>query len=167
MLREEASIERKACDERGICLNFSLSHVTDLSLYGFGTSALLGGGEKPAGFPVFRNLRNLVLDECDVGVECQALRRFLMNAPSLETLALRYCGFFGGSRRKKRKAPSDDVRVPASYACKKLNSVELEYHDDQDVFELDDALEEIPEKVVRPIESYVQHGRRTDRISYG
>ncbi|CAN6248722.1 unnamed protein product [Urochloa humidicola] len=144
----------------------SLGHVTDLSLYGFGTSTLLGNGEKPGGFPTFHNLTNLVLDECDIGVECQALRRFLRNAPSLETLALRYCGFFGGSRRNKRKASSDDTRVPASYVCKNIKSVELEYHDDQDVSELDDALEEIAKKVVYPIESSVRHGRRTERISY-
>ncbi|XP_025825316.1 MEIOTIC F-BOX protein MOF-like [Panicum hallii] len=143
-----------------------LRHARNLSLYGFGTTALLDG-EEPGGFPEFRNLSALVFDECDVGVDCQVLRHFLRNSPGLETLALRYCSFTGGSRRKKRKArSSDDRRVPASHACKNLKSVELEYHDEQDVSELDDALEEISKKVARPIESSVQHGRRTVRISW-
>ncbi|CAL5067913.1 unnamed protein product [Urochloa decumbens] len=161
----------------------SLSHAMDLSLHGFPTSALLGGGEEPKGFPVFRNLRNLVLYNCDIGVECQALRRILRNSPSLETLALRLCKFFGGSRSNKRKARSSSSggrRVPASYACNNLKWVELTtYHDDeldelddaleeisQGVFELYEALKEIPKKVVHPIESSVQHGRRTVRIAY-
>ncbi|XP_039771949.1 MEIOTIC F-BOX protein MOF-like [Panicum virgatum] len=125
----------------------SLRHARSLSLYGFGATALLDaddGEEQPGGSPEFRNLTALVLDECDVGVGCQVLRRFLRNSPGLETLALRYCSFEGGSRRKKRKPrSSDDRRVPTPYACRNLKSVELEYHDDQDVSELDDALEEI------------------------
>ncbi|RLM74305.1 hypothetical protein C2845_PM15G09030 [Panicum miliaceum] len=119
-----------------------LRHARNLSLYGFGTTALLDAddAEEPGRFPEFRNLSALVLDECDVGVDCQVLRRFLRNSPGLETLALRYCSFTGGSRRRKRKARSfDDRRAPTSYACRNLKSVELEYHDDQDVYELDDA----------------------------
>ncbi|CAL5067916.1 unnamed protein product [Urochloa decumbens] len=184
-----ASLEHRA----GILLG-SVSHATDLSLsYVFDTSALLGDGEEPKGFPVFRNLRNLVLDRCDIGVECQALRHFLRNSPNLETLALRYCDFFGGSRSNKRKArsssdkaaPSGGRRVPATCACNNLKWVEFQcfdYLDDQDVsevdvaleeieiaegiFELYDALEEIPKKVVHPIESSIHQGRRIVRISY-
>ncbi|CAN6275752.1 unnamed protein product [Urochloa humidicola] len=170
-----ASLEHPAGDNG---LLGSVRHARKLSLYGFDAAALLDGGgeEEPGGgggFPAFRNLRNLYLDECDVGVECQALRRFLRNAPGLETLALRYCGFFGGSRRRKRKARSSDKaassggrRVPASYACNNLKWVELKYHDDQDVSELEDALEDITKKVVHPKESSVHHGRRMVRISY-
>ncbi|CAL5031956.1 unnamed protein product [Urochloa decumbens] len=158
----------------------SLSHATDLSLHGFPTSALLGGGEEPKGFPVFRNLRNLDLYNCEIGVECQALRRILRNSPSLETLALRLCRFLGGSRSNKRKARSSSSggrRVPASYACNNLKWVEyVDYLEDElddeleeideGVFELYEALKEIPKKVVHPIESSVQYERRTIRISY-
>ncbi|CAN6270110.1 unnamed protein product [Urochloa humidicola] len=152
-----------------------LHHARKLSLYGFSTAALLdGGGDESRGSLAFRNLRDLYLDECDLGVECQALRSFLRNSPGLETLTLRYCGFSGGSRRRKRKAwsssdkpvSSGGRRVPTSNACKNLKSVELKYHDDQDVSKLDDALEEISKKAVHPIESSVQHGRRTVRILY-
>ncbi|CAL5067903.1 unnamed protein product [Urochloa decumbens] len=172
-----ASLEHPA-GVRGVLR--SLHHVMELSLYRFGATALLdsGGGEEPTGgllFPAFRNLRNLVLDECDLGAGCRALRRFLRNAPGLETLALRYCSFSGGSgRSRKRKARSDDDdnddgrRVPApSYECKNLKSIELEFHQDNDVAELDAVLEEIAKKVVHPIESCVQNGRCTVRIRYG
>ncbi|CAL5027635.1 unnamed protein product [Urochloa decumbens] len=135
----------------------SLRHARSLTLLGLGTTGLLDD-EKPRGFPVFRDLSALVLDECDVGVRCQVLRRFLRNCPGLETLALRYCSFTGGS------GSSDDRK--RRYACKKLKSVELEYHYHQDVSELDDALEEIPRKVVRPIKSSVHDGIRTVRITY-
>ncbi|CAL5017131.1 unnamed protein product [Urochloa decumbens] len=132
------------------------SLVAALTLLGLGTTGLLDD-EKPRGFPVFRDLSALVLDECDVGVRCQVLRRFLRNCPGLETLALRYCSFTGGS------GSSDDRK--RRYACKKLKSVELEYHYHQDVSELDDALEEIPRKVVHPIKSSVHDGIRTVRIT--
>ncbi|CAO2042358.1 unnamed protein product [Urochloa humidicola] len=53
----------------------SLRNVRNLSLYGFSTNAFLldDGDEHGGGFPAFRDLRNLYLDECDIGVECQLL----------------------------------------------------------------------------------------------
>ncbi|CAN6228204.1 unnamed protein product [Urochloa humidicola] len=165
---DAASLEHPAGDDG---LLGSLRHARKLSLYGFGTKAFLDdSGEEPGKglFPVFHDLKNLVLGECDVGVECQVLRRFLQNAPRLETLTLRCCRFSGGSRRKKSNVMSNDGRrVPASYECQNLKSIELEDHEDQDVSELNDMLEEISKKVVRrPFESSLQHGKRTVKISF-
>ncbi|OEL20993.1 hypothetical protein BAE44_0017986 [Dichanthelium oligosanthes] len=67
-----------------------LRDARSLKLSWFSTTALLDDGE-PGGFPVFQSLRTLLLDGCDVGAECHVLRRFLRNAPSLETLTLRNC----------------------------------------------------------------------------
>ncbi|CAN6248727.1 unnamed protein product [Urochloa humidicola] len=98
----------------------SLCHARSLNLSRFSTAALLLGGEDDSGdlFPVFHNLRTLVLDRCDVGVECQVLKRFLRSAPSLETLTLRDCAFSGGSRSKKRKARSGENTSSSAYECR-------------------------------------------------
>ena len=42
-------------------------------------------------FPVLNNLRNLHLEECDVGVNYQVLTSILRNTPNLEKLALHRC----------------------------------------------------------------------------
>ncbi|CAL5031953.1 unnamed protein product [Urochloa decumbens] len=158
-----------------------LRYARSLELSGVSAAALLIGGEDDSGdFPVFGNLRNLVLDRCDVGVECQVLRRFLENAPCLETLALRDCAFSGGSSRsrksRKRKARSGEKvsefgddrcsRMAAAYECNKLRSIEIELCEGNAVDELAHALTDISKEVVQPIESSVQDEKRRVRISF-
>uniref|UniRef100_K3YDF6 FBD domain-containing protein n=1 Tax=Setaria italica TaxID=4555 RepID=K3YDF6_SETIT len=149
----------------------SLRHARSLDLSGFSATALLGG-EDAGDFPVFHNLGTLLLDGCDVGVECQVLRRFLRNAPSLETLTLRDCAFTGDSRSKKRKArsrdktPSSDCCSPTAYECKNLKSIELEFREGHAVDELAQALVGILKEEARPMESSVQDGKRRVKISY-
>ncbi|GJN27562.1 hypothetical protein PR202_gb15592 [Eleusine coracana subsp. coracana] len=150
----------------------SLRHARTLNLSRFSTTAFLLEDHH---FPVFRNLRALLLEECDVGVECQVLRRFLRNAPRLETLALRYCRFGGGSKRsRKRKSrssskmtSSDGHRGPTTaYECKELKSVELEFYQDQDVLQLDDALGDISREAVLPVQSSITYGKHKVKIMY-
>ncbi|TVU14420.1 hypothetical protein EJB05_37888, partial [Eragrostis curvula] len=146
----------------------SLRDATTLNLVKFSTTAFL---DDDGDFPVFRNLRTLHLDECDVGVECQVLRRFILNAPRLERLALRYCEILGGSRSNKRKygseeTSSSDRRGPTAYECTNLKSVELRFYEDQDVSELDDALGDISREAVLPIESSLRNGKQKVIISY-
>ncbi|KAL6650734.1 hypothetical protein ACP70R_009659 [Stipagrostis hirtigluma subsp. patula] len=145
----------------GLVSSLRAARILDLS--GFSTAALLDDDDGDAAvagdrFPAFRNLRTLLLDECDVGVECQVLRGFLRNAPELETLALRYCGLSGGSRSRKRKAMSDETpssrrRGATAYECKNLKRVELEFYEDHVLSELADALGDISREVVHPIEN--------------
>ncbi|CAL5067921.1 unnamed protein product [Urochloa decumbens] len=147
-----------------------------LRLSRFSTEALLDDGEP---FPLFRNLRTLVLDECDVGADCHVLRRFLRNAPFLETLAVRNClrnsPFYGGGapvyrksrkRKRKRKRSDEQPAPPACYPCWNLKMVELEFSEDNALFELSSALRDITKEVVHPIEGSVQDGRRTVKIKY-
>ncbi|PVH35342.1 hypothetical protein PAHAL_7G157800 [Panicum hallii] len=156
----------------------SLRNARSLKLFGFSTTALLDDRE-PGGFPMFGNLRTLLLDGCDVGAGCHVLRRFLGSAPGLETLTLRSClcngAFSGGgaptSRSGKRKASAkrkrpDDQRAPAAYPCTNLKLIELEFEEDHALFELAGALRDISKEVVRPIEGSVQDGRRTVKIKY-
>ncbi|RLM73629.1 hypothetical protein C2845_PM15G09050 [Panicum miliaceum] len=156
----------------------SLRGARTLKLFWFSRTALLDDGE-PGGFPVFGNLRTLLLDGCDVGAQCHVLRRFLGNAPGLETLTLRNClrsGVFSGgsaptSRSRKRKASakrkrSDDQRAPAAYPCRNLKLIELEFEEDHALSELAGALRDISKEVVHPIEGSVQDGRRTIKIKY-
>ncbi|KAL6874414.1 hypothetical protein ACP4OV_013434 [Aristida adscensionis] len=152
----------------------SVRAARSLDLAGFSTAALLDDDEDDVVggryFPVFRNLRTLALEDCDVGVECQVLRCFLRNAPELETLALRQCWFLGGSRRSRKRKRStkttSDRRRAAAYECKKLKTVELEFYQDQALPELNDALKDISREMVHPIESSVLHGKRNVKISY-
>ncbi|TVU14419.1 hypothetical protein EJB05_37887, partial [Eragrostis curvula] len=97
-----ASLAHWAGDLGFLC---SLHHARSLDLSGFSATALLVDDEPQDDGPVFRNLRTLVLNACDLGAEGQVLRRFLRNAPGLETLTLRDCTFAGGSGSgsKKRK----------------------------------------------------------------
>ncbi|CAN6275751.1 unnamed protein product [Urochloa humidicola] len=163
-----ASLETPAGD-RGLLR--SLRHARSLHLSRFTATAPLLGGEDDD-FPVFANLRNLVLDRCDVGVECQVLRRFLRNAPGLETLKLRDCALWGGSRSRKRKtsASASDWSHwcgPTAYECMNLKSIELQFYDDDAVDELAQALVGISKEEARPMETSVQGRRRRVKISYG
>ncbi|CAL5027373.1 unnamed protein product [Urochloa decumbens] len=171
----EAALARRAGD-LGVLRH--LRGATTLRLSRFSTEALLDDGER---FPLFRNLRTLVLDECDVGADCHVLRRFLRNAPFLETLAVRNClrnsPFYGGGapvyrksrkrkERAKRKRSDEQPAPPACYPCWNLKMVELEFSEDNALCELSSALRDITKEVVHPIEGSVQDGRRTVKIKY-
>ncbi|CAN6275750.1 unnamed protein product [Urochloa humidicola] len=161
----------------------SLRHARSLDLSAFSAAALLllGGGD--ADFPVFGNLRTLLLLGCDVGADCQVLRRFLRSAPSLETITLRYCSSPGGSRSRKRKArpgertASDDdnddddwCSRTAHECCRNLKSIELEFYEDEGcaIDELARALVGIAKEEPRPTERSVQNweGKCRVRISF-
>ncbi|CAN6270109.1 unnamed protein product [Urochloa humidicola] len=148
----------------------SLCHARSLNLSGLSTAALLLGGEDTGDlFPVFSNLRTLLLDGCDVGVECQVLRRFLQNAPSLETLTLRDCAFSGGSRSKKRKAGSGEKTSSSAYECRSLRWIEVEFWEGHAVDELARALVDIPKEMAvqaQPMQSSDRHKERKVKISY-
>ena len=47
-------------------------------------------GEKPT-FQEFMNLRNLLLDDCDLKNNFRTLGFFLQSSPNLEKLTLRHC----------------------------------------------------------------------------
>ncbi|RLM70197.1 putative F-box/FBD/LRR-repeat protein [Panicum miliaceum] len=75
----------------------SISSATTLELSGLGRTVL---GEKPT-FQEFVNLRNLLLDKCDLKNDFRTLGFFLQSSPNLEKLTLRHCKF--PSYRKKKK----------------------------------------------------------------
>ncbi|WVZ50022.1 hypothetical protein U9M48_001321 [Paspalum notatum var. saurae] len=125
-------------------------------------------------FPMFLNLRSLLLDDCDVGAECQVLRGFLGNSPSLETLVLRNCVFGTDSCSKKRKASSSPEKTSSAagwhgrtaYDCNNLKSIELEFADGSAVDELADTLLGISKEIVQPIQASVHDGMRRVKISF-
>ncbi|TVU00291.1 hypothetical protein EJB05_54279, partial [Eragrostis curvula] len=107
----------------------------------------------PDQLPLFRNLRALVFNECNLGAECQVLELFLQNAPSLETLKLCDCDFLGGSS------------TTSAYECRNLRSIDIEFYDFEDISVLSDVLDDIPKEVVHRMESSIgQHRKIT--ISY-
>ncbi|CAL5067905.1 unnamed protein product [Urochloa decumbens] len=138
----------------------SLCHARRLDLTAFSTTALLLGGDDDSGdFPVFGNLRTLLMYRCDVGVGCQALRRFLRSAPSLEALTLCYCSCSGdSSRSRKRKARSGEKAFDHDYwcirtacECMSLKSIELEFYEGRAIDELAQALVHVAKEEPRSI----------------
>ncbi|KAL6652730.1 hypothetical protein ACP70R_011655 [Stipagrostis hirtigluma subsp. patula] len=73
--------------------------------------------------PVFGNLRRLVLGECDLGDDLQALWRILEHTPALENLYLRHCKL-PDYRATKR------ARNWLGAVASNLKLVEIEYQDD-------------------------------------
>ncbi|CAO2042361.1 unnamed protein product [Urochloa humidicola] len=161
-----ASLTAPLAGELSLLIIRSLRHARSLDLTGFSATALLGGVADPGDFPVFGNLRTLLLHRCDVGVKCQVLMRFLRSAPILETLTLRDCSCSGGSSRSRKrkarsyeKAPDNDLDYWCSrtaYECMSLKAIELEFHEGRDIDELARALVRIAEEEPRPMESSVQ-----------
>ncbi|GJN27557.1 hypothetical protein PR202_gb15587 [Eleusine coracana subsp. coracana] len=138
-----ASVTRSACDDDlGNVVLCALRDVRSLDLTGFLAPDLLLVDDEA--MPVFRNLRTLLLDTCELGAECHALRRFLSNAPGLQTLTLRNCIFLGVSGSPGRETTSSDnygrgQTTTAYYPlCNNLSSIELEFEDgyDHDISEL-------------------------------
>ncbi|CAM0904541.1 unnamed protein product [Alopecurus aequalis] len=86
----KATICLKASTAMLACkLLFSLIHVKDLEMTGLRTLANLHIGSGT--FPVFHNVRTLLLDKCDLSDNCDILGSFLNNAPCLEKLTLQHC----------------------------------------------------------------------------
>ncbi|KAG2563197.1 MEIOTIC F-BOX protein MOF-like [Panicum virgatum] len=74
-----------------------ISNVTSLELSGVSETVR---GEKPT-FQEFMNLRNLLLDECDLRNDFRTLGFFLQSSPNLEKLTLRNCKFPTYPKKKK------------------------------------------------------------------
>ncbi|EES10061.1 uncharacterized protein LOC8074360 [Sorghum bicolor] len=106
----------------------SISNSTNLELSGFGTLVL---GKEPR-FQEFKNLRNLLLDDCDLSDDFRTLVFFLRSSPILEKLTLRCCKFPKYSSKKKgmpilKKTSSSEVRC-LDLLCENLK-VEIIYKD--------------------------------------
>jgi len=74
-----------------------ISNVTSLELSGVSETVR---GEKPT-FQEFMNLRNLLLDDCDLKNNFRTLGFFLQSSPNLEKLTLRHCKFPNYPKKKK------------------------------------------------------------------
>ncbi|KAL6653959.1 hypothetical protein ACP70R_007424 [Stipagrostis hirtigluma subsp. patula] len=110
----------------------SLSNVTSLELSSFETMVM---PDDSTAFGEFKNLRNLVLDACDLSDDFQTLGLFLQNSPNLEKLTLRCCNVLNDSKNKKgtpksNKASSSQCRSLVDVQCKNLKNTEIIYEDD-------------------------------------
>ncbi|CAO2146741.1 unnamed protein product, partial [Urochloa humidicola] len=74
----------------------SLSNAASLELSGLGTTVL---GEESR-FQEFENLRNLLLDDCDLSDDLRTLVFFLRSSPNLEKLTLQECQYPAYSKEK-------------------------------------------------------------------
>ncbi|KAL6652723.1 hypothetical protein ACP70R_011648 [Stipagrostis hirtigluma subsp. patula] len=123
----------------------SVSNVTNLELLGFKAVVL---GKKSSTFPEFKNLRNLVLDNCDLSDDFQILGGFLHNSPNLEKLTLRHCKYSNDSKKKKgasklKKTSSSDCHNLEDVQCQNLKLTEIIYGED-DISHLVELLLRIP-----------------------
>ncbi|KAL6626259.1 hypothetical protein ACP70R_029985 [Stipagrostis hirtigluma subsp. patula] len=104
----------------------SVSNVTSLELSGFGTMVLGKGSRK---FPEFRNLRTLLMNNCDLSDSFNTLGHFLRNSPNLEKLRLKLCKFSSDSKKVKGRIMSKSKIIP-SFQCVNLKLTEIIYKDD-------------------------------------
>nr|XP_020189044.1 MEIOTIC F-BOX protein MOF-like [Aegilops tauschii subsp. strangulata] len=104
-----------------------LTNIVSLHLHGFIAMALLQ--KESQEFPVLNNLRNLHLEECDVGLSYQVLTSILRNTPNLEKLALHWCTFEAPPIMNRRKEMASSKlhgsTTPAVFWCKKLKSMDI------------------------------------------
>ncbi|CAL5085724.1 unnamed protein product [Urochloa decumbens] len=77
----------------------SFSNATSLELSGVGKKVL---GKEPT-VQEFMNLRNLLLDNCDLSDDFRTLGFFLQSSPNLEKLTLQHCKFPKYPEEKKGK----------------------------------------------------------------
>ncbi|TVU14421.1 hypothetical protein EJB05_37889, partial [Eragrostis curvula] len=118
-----ASLAHQAGDLGVLC---SLCHARRLDLSGFSTTALLVKDPEPEDKLMFTNLRTLVLKSCELGAECQVVRRFLRNSPRLETLTLQDCTLSRGSWGKGRKKTSSKQGHLVDEVAKVLGEISKE-----------------------------------------
>ncbi|TVU24456.1 hypothetical protein EJB05_26895, partial [Eragrostis curvula] len=110
-----------------------VSNMTRLELSYFEKMVL--SEEYPA-FKEFSNLRNLLLDNCDLGDDLQTLALFLENSPRLEKLTLRYCEFSNDSKKKKGTPKPKKRSSCLDVQCVNLKLTEIIYEEDDDVRQL-------------------------------
>ncbi|XP_066335900.1 MEIOTIC F-BOX protein MOF-like isoform X2 [Miscanthus floridulus] len=91
------SFVRSKLDGDQFKLLCSISNVTSLELSGVGSKVL---GKEPR-FQKFKNLRNLMLNKCNLSDDFHILVFFLQSSPILEKLTLRCCKFPKHSSKKK------------------------------------------------------------------
>ncbi|CAO2149561.1 unnamed protein product [Urochloa humidicola] len=103
----------------------SVFNVTSLELCGVGTMVL---GKDPT-FQEFKNLRSLVLGNCDLSDDFRTLRFFLQNSPYLEKLTLQCCQFPKYCKEKKGTAEQNKISSEfrgLDFVCENLK-VEIMY----------------------------------------
>ncbi|CAL4991867.1 unnamed protein product [Urochloa decumbens] len=107
-----------------------VSDTTSLELSGFGIMKL---SEESKPFQEFKNLRNLLLDNCDLTDDFQMLTLFLQNSLNLEKLTLRHCKFPNDSKKKKGvqkpKKSSPSQCQTLDIQCDNLKLTEIIYKD--------------------------------------
>ncbi|KAL6850342.1 hypothetical protein ACP4OV_020969 [Aristida adscensionis] len=101
----------------------SVSNVTSLELSGFG---IMVPGKQHRKFPEFKNLRTLLLNDCDLGDNFKTLGHFLQNSPNLEKLTLRLCKFSSDSEKQKRRMS----KSVSPFQCENLKCTEIVYKAD-------------------------------------
>ncbi|KAI4993174.1 MEIOTIC F-BOX protein MOF-like [Hordeum vulgare subsp. vulgare] len=82
--------------------------------------------EEHNGLPMFRNLRTLVLEQCEIGDNIQTLCSFLHNTPALEKLTLKNC--------ECQKVPSSSASniLEMGFMTSSLSLVQIQYDDRDD-----------------------------------
>ncbi|CAL4991869.1 unnamed protein product [Urochloa decumbens] len=124
-----------------------VSNVESLELKGFGRM-VFGEGSTP--FQEFKNLRNLLLDNCVLTDDFQILGLFLQNSRNLEKLTLQHCKFSNASKKKKGdqqpSKPTSSQCQSLDVQCKNLKLTEIIYKDGN-VRQLVKLLRRISEKV--------------------
>ncbi|XP_047070099.1 MEIOTIC F-BOX protein MOF-like [Lolium rigidum] len=123
-------------------LLFSLINVKYLELTGFDTLANLHVGSYT--FPVFHNVRTLMLHGCDLSDNFEFLGCFLSNAPALEKLTLQCCMLPEGEVKIKTggnpKSTSQEYQATPTFQCPSLKWTEIKYKEDGDVQKVFDLL---------------------------
>uniref|UniRef100_K3ZN10 F-box domain-containing protein n=1 Tax=Setaria italica TaxID=4555 RepID=K3ZN10_SETIT len=113
-----------------------VSNVKSLELQGFGTM-------ESTPFREFKNLRNLLLDNCDLTDNFHTLGLFLQNSPNLEKLTLQHCKFLNDSKKKKGthkpNKPASSQCQSLDVRCENLKLTEI-IHKDDDVRQLVELL---------------------------
>ncbi|KAL6652721.1 hypothetical protein ACP70R_011646 [Stipagrostis hirtigluma subsp. patula] len=122
----------------------SVSNVTNLELLGFINVTVLSNrhqvlGKEPVMFPQFKNLRTLLLSNCDLRDRFKTLTHFLRNSPKLEQLTLKHCRLPEEDPKKwvtSSKAKSKEKKASSSRSnimdvhCENLKRTKIIYKDE-------------------------------------
>ncbi|CAO2142265.1 unnamed protein product [Urochloa humidicola] len=100
-----------------------VSNVKSLELKGF-RRMVFGEGSTP--FQEFKNLRNLLLDNCVLTDDFHILGVFLQNAPNLEKLTLQHCKFLN-KKKKGTQEPTSSQCQSLDVQCENLKLTEIIY----------------------------------------